>query len=72
LGKHAPARRHRIAILRAMSQGASLVSYQHAPAKATGRLPCCCPALHEDKAVPVRGPHPDVVREQNENSRRAT
>jgi heat shock protein HtpX len=76
-GKHAalsgwasthPPIEQRIAILRAMSQGASVVSYQHAFAKATGTPAMLLPksALQRDKPVPVRGPHPDVVREQNE------
>jgi heat shock protein HtpX len=58
----------RIAILRAMSQGASLVSYQHAFAKATGKPAMLLPrsALREDKSIAIRAPHPDVVREQNE------
>jgi len=58
----------RIAILRAMSQGASLVSYQHAFAKATGKPTMLLPssALRNDKTIAIRAPHPDVVREQNE------
>jgi heat shock protein HtpX len=58
----------RIAILRAMSQGASLVSYEHAFAKATGKASRLIPgsALRADKNVAIRGPHPDVVKEQSE------
>ncbi|HEX6790594.1 MAG TPA: M48 family metallopeptidase [Candidatus Krumholzibacteria bacterium] len=58
----------RIAVLRAMSQGASLVSYQHAFAKEMGKPSMLLPksALRQDKAIPVRAAHPDVVREQNE------
>jgi heat shock protein HtpX len=57
----------RIAILRAMSQGASLLSYEHAFAKATGKATRLIPgsALRADKTAPIRAPHPDVVREQD-------
>ena len=63
-----PPMSERIAILRAMSQGASLVSYEHAFAKATGKPSRLIPAsaLKADKDIAVRGPHPDVVKEQSE------
>ena len=66
-GTHPPVE-DRIAILRAMSQGASLVSYQHAFAKATGKPTMLLPrsALRDDKSIPIRAAHPDVIREQNE------
>jgi heat shock protein HtpX len=61
----------RIAILRAMSQGASLVSYQHAFARVSGKPTMLIPtsALRADKTIPVREAHPDVVREQNEKQK---
>jgi len=79
-GKHAalsgwssthPPVQDRIAILRAMSQGASLVSYQHAFAKATGKPQMLLPksALRDDKTIPIRSAHPDVVREQSEKAK---
>ena len=76
-GKHAalsgwasthPPVEERIAILRAMSQGASLVSYQRAFAKVRGKPSVIIPrsGLQKDKTIPVREPHPDVVREQSQ------
>jgi heat shock protein HtpX len=58
----------RIAILRAMSQGASLVSYEHAFAKATGKASRLIPAsaLRDDKNLTIRAPHTDVPGEQSE------
>lgn len=58
----------RIAILRAMSQGASLVSYEHAFAKATGKASRLIPAsaLRKDKDIAIRPADPSVVREQSE------
>jgi heat shock protein HtpX len=58
----------RIAILRSMSQGASLVSYQRAFAKVRGKPSVIIPrsGLQKDKTIPIRDPHPDVVREQSQ------
>jgi heat shock protein HtpX len=75
-GKHAamagwaathPPIEERIAILRAMSQGANLVSYQRAYAKVRGKPSVIIPrsGLQKDREVPVREAHPDVVREQS-------
>jgi len=58
----------RVAILRAMSQGASLVSYEHAFAKATGKASRLIPAsaLRADKNITIRAADPSVVKEQSE------
>ena len=58
----------RIKILRAMSQGASLMSYEHAFAKATGKASRLIPgsALRTDKTIAIRPADPNVVREQSE------
>lgn len=75
-GKHAaiagwasthPPIEERIAILRAMGQGANLVAYQRAYAKVRGKPSVIIPrsGLQKDRDVPVRAPHPDVVAEQS-------
>jgi heat shock protein HtpX len=58
----------RVAILRAMSQGASLVSYEHAFAKATGKASRLIPAsaLRADKNIAIRAADPNVVKAQSE------
>jgi heat shock protein HtpX len=67
-GSTHPPIEERIGILRAMSQGAGLVSYQHAFAKVKGKPVNIVPrsGLQKDKTIPIREPHPDVVREQSQ------
>jgi heat shock protein HtpX len=57
----------RIAILRAMSQGANLVAYQRAYAKVRGKPSVIIPrsGLQKDRDVAIREPHPDVLLEQS-------
>jgi len=56
----------RITILRAMSEGAGYLSYQHAYAKVLGKPAMIMPrsAIQKDERVAVRDAHPDVVREE--------
>ncbi len=63
-----PPIQERIAILRAMSEGAGYLSYQHALAKVRGKPSMIMPrsALKQDEHVAVRDAHPDVVRERTE------
>lgn len=67
LGSTHPPIEERIKILRAMSQGASLVSYEHAFAKATGKPSRLIPAsaLKADKNIAIRPADPQVAAEQN-------
>jgi len=67
-GSTHPPIEERIGILRAMSQGAGLVSYQHAFAKMRGKPVNIVPrsGLQKDKTIPIREAHPDVVREQSQ------
>jgi len=58
----------RIAILRGMSEGAGLLSYQRAYAKVKGKdhsiiIPTS--GLRKDKHLDVREPHPDVAAQKN-------
>ena len=66
-----PPVQERIAILRAMSEGAGFLSYQHALAKVRGKPAMIMPrsALKQDEHVAVREAHPDVVREQTEKDK---
>jgi heat shock protein HtpX len=58
----------RIAVLRAMSEGAGLLSYQRALARVRGKPTMILPrsAIQKDERVAVREPHPDAVRQENE------
>jgi heat shock protein HtpX len=66
-----PPIQERIAVLRAMSEGAGFLSYQHALAKVRGKPAMIMPrsALKKDEPVAVREAHPDVVREQTEKEK---
>jgi heat shock protein HtpX len=66
-GSTHPPIEERIKILRAMSQGASLVSYEHAFAKATGKASRLIPAsaLKSDKNIAIRPADPNVVAAQS-------
>lgn len=61
----------RIAILRAMSEGAGYLSYQHAFAKVRGKPAMIMPrsAIQKDERVPVRAADPDVVRQESEKKK---
>lgn len=61
----------RIAILRAMSQGAGLLSYEHAYAKVRGKAGMILPksAIQRDENVAVRPADPNVVKEQSEKKK---
>jgi heat shock protein HtpX len=61
----------RVAVLRAMSEGAGLLSYQHAFAKVEGKPAMLLPksAIRKDERVAVREAHPDVVREETEKKK---
>jgi heat shock protein HtpX len=61
----------RIAVLRAMNEGAGYLSYQHALAKVRGKPSMILPAsaIKSDERVAVREAHPDVVREQSEKQK---
>jgi heat shock protein HtpX len=67
-GSTHPPIEERIGILRAMSQGAGLLSYQHAFAKVRGKPVNLVPrsGLQKDKTIPIREAHPDVVREESQ------
>jgi heat shock protein HtpX len=61
----------RVAILRAMSEGAGYLSYQHAFAKVMGKPAMLLPAsaIKKDEPVAVRPPDPEVVREESEKQK---
>ncbi len=61
----------RISILRAMSEGAGYLSYQHAVAKVRGKPAMLLPksAIRKDEPVAVREAHPDVVRAETEKKK---
>jgi heat shock protein HtpX len=63
LGSTHPPIGERIAILRAMSQGAGLLSYQRAYSKIKGKPSMIIPSsgLKKDTDIAVRAPHPDTV-----------
>ena len=62
-GTHPPIH-ERIAILRGMTRGASLLQYQRAFSKAKGKPTMIIPSsgLKGDKPVTIRDPHPDTVK----------
>jgi heat shock protein HtpX len=62
-GTHPPIH-ERIAILRSMTRGASLLQYQRAFSKARGKPTMIVPSsgLKKDKPVAIREPHPDTVK----------
>jgi len=57
----------RVRILRAMSEGAGLLSYQHAFARLRGKPVNIIPrsGIQKDTPLPVREAHPDVVAEES-------
>jgi heat shock protein HtpX len=67
LGSTHPPIGERIAILRAMSQGAGLLSYQRAYSKVKGKPSMIIPpsGLKKDKDIAVREPHPDAVADRS-------
>lgn len=67
-GSTHPPIEERIGILRAMSQGAGLVSYQHAFAKVKGKPVNIIPrsGLQKDKTIAIRAADPEVVREESQ------
>ncbi|HEX5130951.1 MAG TPA: M48 family metallopeptidase [Candidatus Krumholzibacteria bacterium] len=64
----------RIAVLRAMSEGAGYLSYQHAFARIEGKPAMLLPksAIQQDERVAVRDPDPDVVREESQRQKTRT
>jgi heat shock protein HtpX len=62
LGSTHPPASERIAILRAMSHGAGLLSYQRAYSKVKGKPSMLIPTsgLKQDEKTPVRAPHPEA------------
>jgi heat shock protein HtpX len=67
LGSTHPPIHERIAILRHMTRGASLLQYQRAFSKERGKPTMIVPSsgLKKDKPVDIREPHPDVVKTQS-------
>lgn len=68
MGNTHPPVTERIAILRGMSQGAGLLSYQRAYSKVKGKPSMIIPTsgLKQDKKTAVREPHPEVVAAQKD------
>lgn len=64
---HPPAA-ERIAILRAMTQGADLTTYQRAFSSVRGKPTMVMPAsgLRQDERVKIREPHPDVLKQMSQ------
>lgn len=73
LGSTHPPVGERIAILRAMSQGAGLLSYQRAYSRIKGKPSMLIPSsgLKQDEPTAIRGPHPDVVAAQKSEKDKA-
>jgi heat shock protein HtpX len=67
LGSTHPSAAERIAILRTMSHGAGLLSYQRAFSKVKGKPTMVIPSsgLKKDKETSIRDPHPDAVAEKS-------
>jgi heat shock protein HtpX len=67
LGSTHPPIHERIAILRNMTRGASLLQYQRAFSKAKGKPTMIIPTsgLKDDKRIEIREPHPDAVKAQS-------
>jgi hypothetical protein len=64
LGSTHPPVHERIAILRGMTKGASLLQYQRSFSKAKGKPTMIIPSsgLKKDEPLEIRGPHPDAVK----------
>ena len=67
LGSTHPPVHERIAILRNMTRGASLLQYQRAFSKTKGKPTMIMPSsgLKKDEPLKIRGAHPDVVKAKN-------
>jgi heat shock protein HtpX len=68
LNRTHPPTHERIAILRSMTSGASLLQYQRAFSKARGKPTMIIPSsgLKKDKPLAIREPHPDVVKQKSQ------
>jgi heat shock protein HtpX len=67
LGSTHPPVAERVAILRSMTRGASLLHYQRAFSKARGKPTMLIPSsgLKKDRPLAIREPHPDVVEQKS-------